>query len=157
MRYQFVDCRYELGKPERGRELYLEAHIPGAAFLDLDTELSGNEGGGRHPLPAADDFAHAAGRAGIGPGVFVIAYDQGRTGGAARLWWLLRHFGHDDCAVLDSGIGAWLRPLRPGDEEIEAARFEPRLREGDTIDADELLARRGDERLLLVDARVPKR
>src|SRR5438067_6491098 len=101
MRYQFVDCRYELGKPARGRELYIGGHIPGASFLDLDTELSGSEGGGRHPLPSADDFARAASRAGIGPGVFVVAYDQGRTGGAARLWWLLRHFGQDDCAVLD--------------------------------------------------------
>ena len=38
MRYQFVDCRYELGKLERGRELYLEGHIPGASFLDVDRE-----------------------------------------------------------------------------------------------------------------------
>jgi thiosulfate/3-mercaptopyruvate sulfurtransferase len=157
MRYQFVDCRYELGKPERGRELYLEGHIPGASFLDLDTELSGSLGGGRHPLPSAEDFAQAASRAGIGPGVFVVAYDQRRTGGAARLWWLLRHFGHDDCAVLDGGIGTWLGALRPGEDEVEPARFEPRPREGDTIDADELLARLGDERLVVVDARVPDR
>ena len=61
MRYQFVDCRYELGKPGRGRELYLEAHIPGASFLDLDTELSGREGGGRHPSrrPATRDLRRA--------------------------------------------------------------------------------------------------
>jgi thiosulfate/3-mercaptopyruvate sulfurtransferase len=157
MRYQFVDCRYELGQPERGHELYLEGHIPGASFLDLDTELSGREGGGRHPLPSAGDFARAVSRAGIGPGVFVVAYDQGRTGGAARLWWLLRHFGHDDCAVLDGGIGAWLGRLRSGEEEVEPARFEPSPREGDTIDAAELLARLGDERLVVVDARVPER
>ena len=45
------------------------------------------------------------------------------NGGAARLWWLLRHFGHDDVAVLDGGIGAWLGPLRAGEEEIEPAVF----------------------------------
>src|SRR5215813_10354322 len=73
LRYQFVDCRWELGIR------------------------------GRHPLPDADSFARAAGRAGIGSGVFVVAY--GNMGGAERLWWLLRHFGHDDCAVMD--FGGW--------------------------------------------------
>src|SRR6476619_5694542 len=104
MKYQFVDCRWELGNPERGRELYLAGHIPGASFLDVDRDLSGEPGaGGRHPLPDPDAFADAAGRAGIGAGVFVVAY--GALGGAERLWWLLRHFGHDDCAVID--LDAW--------------------------------------------------
>src|SRR5919201_2986610 len=100
MRYQFADCRWELGKPGRGRELYLGGHIPGASFLDVDDDLSAPPGrAGRHPLPSADDFARAASRAGIEHGVFVVAY--GNAGGAERLWWLLRHFGHDDCAVLE--------------------------------------------------------
>jgi thiosulfate/3-mercaptopyruvate sulfurtransferase len=155
--YRFVDCRYELGKPGRGRELYLDGHIPGAAFLDLDSELAGSEGGGRHPLPAAEDFAGAASRAGIGPGVLVVAYDQGMSGGAARLWWLLRHFGHDDVAVLDGGLGAWLGPLRGGEEEVEPAVFMPRERHGDTVGADELLERLDADGLAIVDARVPER
>ncbi len=162
MRYQFVDCRWELGKPERGRELYLEGHIPGASFLDVERELSAPPGapprhGGRHPLPDEGHFARSAGNAGIGPGVFVVAYDQGMTGGAARLWWLLRHFGHEDVAVLEGGIGAWLGPLRAGEEEIEPARFVPRPRHGDTVEAEELESRLGDERLVLVDARAPER
>src|SRR5215471_579466 len=126
MRYQFVDCRYELASPERGRELYLEGHIPGASFVDLNDDLSDMSrapGEGRHPLPAAEAFAASASRAGIGSGVLVVAYDQGMTGGAARLWWLLRHFGHEEVAVLDGGIGVWKGPLRSGAEEIEAAEF----------------------------------
>ena len=159
MRYQFVDCRWELGNPGRGRELYLEGHVPGASFLDLERELSAPPAspGGRHPLPTAEDFARAAGAAGIGPGVFAIAYDQGMNGGAARLWWLLRHFGHDDVAALSGGIGAWAGPLRVGEEEIEPATFEPRAREGDTIEADELAGRLDDDRLTIVDARLPER
>jgi thiosulfate/3-mercaptopyruvate sulfurtransferase len=159
VRYQVVDCRWELGDPARGRELYLEGHVPGASFLDVERELSAppSTPGGRHPLPAADDFARAAGAAGIGPGVFVIAYDQGMNGGAARLWWLLRHFGHDDVAVLAGGVGAWLGPLSSGEEEIEAAVFEPRARDDDTIEAEELAARLGDSRLTVVDARLPER
>ena len=159
MRYQFVDCRWELGNPERGRELYLAGHVPGASFLDVERELSAppSTPGGRHPLPAAGDFARAAGAAGIGPGVFVVAYDQGMNGGAARLWWLLRHFGHDDVAVLAGGMGAWLGPLAAGEEEVEPAGFEPRPRGDDTIEAEELAARLGDERLTVVDARLPER
>src|SRR5437763_1607072 len=88
-RYQFVDCRWELGSPGRGRELYVEGHIPGASFLDVEADLSdlSVSGAGRHPLPAAGKFSVAAGRAGIGAGVFVVAY--GVMGGAERLWWLL--------------------------------------------------------------------
>lgn len=117
----------------------------------------GGAAGGRHPLPSAEDFGRVAGEAGIGPGVLVVAYDQGMTGGAARLWWLLRHFGHEDVAVLDGGIGAWLGPLTSGEEEIEPAAFSPRERTSDVASADELLERLGDERLLLVDARAAER
>lgn len=152
MRYQFVDCRWELGSPDKGRELYFAGHIPGASFLDVDTDLSAPPGErGRHPLPDAHDFARAASRAGIGYGVFVVAY--GNMGGPERLWWLLRHFGHDDCAVID--LEAWHGPLRAGEEEIEPGDFDPLPREGDTIEADDL-ARRLDE-LVIVDARLPDR
>ena len=151
-RYQFVDCRWELGEPEQGRELYLGGHIPGASFLDTERDLSSPPGSrGRHPLPSDEQFAEAAGRAGIGDGVFVVAY--GSMGGAERLWWLLRHFGHDDCAVLE--LGGWLGPLRAGKEEPEPQEFTPRARAGDTIEADGL-QKRLDE-LVLLDARIPKR
>lgn len=157
MRHQFVDCRWELGSPGRGRELYRAGHIPGAAFLDVDEDLSDPsvEGEGRHPLPSAERFAAAASRAGIGPGVLVVAY--GALGGAERLWWLLRHFGHEDCAVLLGGMDAWAGPLVSGDEEVEAAEFVPRAREGDTIGAAALAGRLADRRLVLVDARTAAR
>ncbi|MGH3092245.1 MAG: sulfurtransferase [Gaiellaceae bacterium] len=159
MTYRFVDCRWELGRPERGRELYLEGHIPGASFLDVERQLSAPPAspGARHPLPDPEDFARAAGAAGIGTGVFVVAYDQGSTGGAARLWWLLRHFGHEDVAVLAGGIGSWAGPLRDGEETVEPAAFVPRPRDGDTIEVDELAAQLGEGRLTIVDARLPER
>jgi thiosulfate/3-mercaptopyruvate sulfurtransferase len=85
-RHQFVDCRHQLGHPERGRALYLAGHVRGATFLDVDEDLSDLSipAAGRHPLRSAARFAAAAGRAGIVDGVFVIAY--GSTGGAERLW-----------------------------------------------------------------------
>jgi thiosulfate/3-mercaptopyruvate sulfurtransferase len=152
LRYQFVDCRWELGNPGRGLELYLESHIPGASFLDVETDLSSPPGaGGRHPLPSAEQFIEAACRAGIGDGVFVVAY--GSLGGAERLWWLLHHYGHDDCAVIE--LAGWLGPLRSGEEEVEPRELTPGIRSGDTIDAAEL-QQRLDE-LVLLDARTPER
>ena len=157
MRHQFVDCRFELTDPEAGRRAYLAGHVTGAAFLDVDTDLSdlSVRDAGRHPLPSAETFAAAAGRAGIGPGVFVVAY--GSTGGAERLWWLLRHFGHDDCAVLIAGIDDWGGELHAGEEEIGSRAFVPRERDGDTIQADEIVRRLGDPALAIVDARTESR
>ena len=146
MDVRFVDCR--------PRGAYLAGHVPGAAHADPEQDLTGTVGGGRHPLPTDEAFAAWASAAGIGPGTLVVGYDEG-TGWAARLWWLLRHFGHDDAAVLR--FEAWRGPLRQGVEEIEPASFTPRPRSGDTAGADELLARLGDERLRLVDARAPER
>jgi thiosulfate/3-mercaptopyruvate sulfurtransferase len=152
VRYCFVDCRWEIADPEAGRRAYLEAHIPGAAFLDVERDLSAPAGrGGRHPLPTAEQFESAASRAGIERSVFVVAY--GNMGGAERLWWLLRHLGHDNCAVID--FAAWHGPLRGGEENIEPAEFVPRPRSDDTIEAEELAARLSE--LVVVDARVPAR
>jgi len=84
----------------------------------------------------------------------VVGYDAG-SGWASRLWWLLRHFGHEDAAVLE--LGCWRGSLRPGAEEIAPAQFVARERTDDTASAEELLARLGDAGLVLLDARVPER
>jgi thiosulfate/3-mercaptopyruvate sulfurtransferase len=152
VRYQFVDCRWDIGDPDRGRELYLAGHIPGASFLDVDLDLASKPGaGGRHPLPEPGSFARAAGAAGIGAGVFVVAY--GNMGGAERLWWLLRHFGHDGCAVID--LESWRGPLTSGDEPAESRELALRPRVDDVITAEELAGRLDD--LVVVDARVSSR
>ena len=160
MRVQFVDCRWQLAHPEIGRELYLAGHVPGASFMDVETELSappGGANGGRHPLPDAEAFARAAGAAGIGDDALVVAYDQGMNGGAARLWWLLRHFGHDDVAVLRGGLDNWLGPLRAGEEQFEPAELALRPREDDLISAEEIEERLGKPGFVVLDARVPER
>jgi thiosulfate/3-mercaptopyruvate sulfurtransferase len=152
LEYRFVDCRWSLDDPTFGRRAYLEGHVPGAVFVDVEEELSAAAGpGGRHPLPGAEQFAAVAARAGIGPDTFVVAY--GSLGGPERLWWLLRHFGHGDCAVVD--LDAWRGPLAAGEETAPPAAFEPRERDDDTVARDELAARR--EELVVVDARLPTR
>jgi thiosulfate/3-mercaptopyruvate sulfurtransferase len=156
-RSQIVDCRWEIGNPGAGRATYLAAHVPGASFLDVDDDLSdlSVRDAGRHPLPSAERFAVAAGRAGIGDGVLVVAYGSG--GGPERLWWLLRHFGHDGCAVLLGGIDVWGGRLVAGDEEIEPATFVPHARDDDLVDAATIARRLADPSLVLVDGRIASR
>jgi thiosulfate/3-mercaptopyruvate sulfurtransferase len=159
-----IDCRYVLGRPGAGEEAYRQGHIPGAAFLDVDRDLAGEPGErGRHPLPEAADFESAARRAGISGTSRVVAYDEAGEGGAARLWWLLRHFGHDQVAVLNGGLAAWREEGGALEAGQEAAgrppsapgpnRFTANPSEHDTTTADELRA--GRPRLL--DARAPER
>ena len=146
MQTRFVDCR--------PRAAYLAGHVPGAAHADPENDLTGDVGGGRHPIPSAEQFADWASAAGIDAGTHVVAYDDG-TGWGARLWWLLRHYGHDDAETIR--FADWGGELAAGDEAIAPAAFVPQPRTDDTADAAEILERLGDASLTLVDARAPER
>lgn len=157
---RLVDVRWYLGEPGRGRAEYLEAHIPGSAYMDIDEDLAAPRGPGRHPLPSPEAFAEAAGRAGIGPGAYVVAYDSNGGSYAVRLWWLLRYFGHPRAALLDGGWPAWRDggyPTLSGAETIAPARFTPRPHPEMAIDAMAVDALRRDPRALLLDARATER
>ena len=107
-----VDCRFELSDAERGSREYANAHIPNAVFADLNRNLSdlSKTGIGRHPMPDADRFAEVLGAWNWKPETFVVAYDDaGGALAAARLWWMLRLVGSQNCAVLDGGISAWTK------------------------------------------------
>jgi len=105
-----LDVRWALGVID-GRAQYLEGHIPGAVYVDLETELAGppSPAAGRHPLPAADVLQRAARRWGIDDGSAVVAYDSVGNLSAARAWWLLRWSGLADVRLLDGGLAAWQR------------------------------------------------
>jgi thiosulfate/3-mercaptopyruvate sulfurtransferase len=115
-----IDVRFTLGGPP-GLPAYLDGHIPGAAYLDLETELCGPPGPeGRHPLPDPAVLQAALRRVGVREGHDVVAYDGGDGQAAARLWWTLRWAGHDAVSVLDGGFAAWTaheRPVEPGEAE----------------------------------------
>ena len=149
MSVRLVDCR--------PRTAFLTGHLPGAANLDPETDLTGeigDAGRGRHPLPDTDALAAAFGRAGIDATTFVLAYDDG-SGWAARCWWLLRHLGHDRAGTLDGR--AYTGPRDVGESAPEPAQFIARERSGDTIEAEEILERLHDPALVLLDARSPER
>jgi thiosulfate/3-mercaptopyruvate sulfurtransferase len=98
-----LDVRYRMGGPG-GRAEYERGHIPRASYVDLDTELAAPAGaGGRHPLPAVEDFEAAMRRAGVRDDRPVVVYDDWSGQAAGRAWWLLRHHRHRDLRVLDRG------------------------------------------------------
>jgi len=103
------DCRFDLAQASAGRKAYAKGHIPGAIYVDLESDLSGSKTGtnGRHPLPNPDDWAATRQRLGIGSDSHVIAYDSQGSAYASRLWWMLRAIGHDKVQVLDGGLDSW--------------------------------------------------
>jgi thiosulfate/3-mercaptopyruvate sulfurtransferase len=157
-----LDVRWDLAQGPRP-DLYAQAHLPGAAFVDLDRDLAGppQDGRrGRHPLPGPDAFVAAMRAAGVRNDAPVVVYDDAGATIASRAWWLLRHYGHPDVTVLDGGLRAWTeagRPTRSG-----APATSPR--NGDfsgspghmpTLDADAAAALAGAG--VLLDARLLER
>lgn len=153
-----LDVRYQMGGPP-GRPEYEAGHVPGAVYVDLESELASPPGpGGRHPLPDLDVFTEAMRAAGVRADRPVVVYDGGQGWAAARAWWLLRWTGHPDVRVLDGGLAAW----RAAGGDLSVGQ--PTLQEGDftpvpgglaLLRADDAaaLARRG----VLLDARAAER
>lgn len=152
-----LDVRYRTGGGPSGPGEYSLGHVPGAVYVDLDTELAAGPGaGGRHPLPTPEDFQEAMRRAGVGHDRQVVVYDDWNGLAAGRAWWLLRFHGFHDVRVLDGGWTAWVEDgggvergvninPRPGD-------FTARPHQLPVVEADRVL-----DVPVLVDARAPER
>jgi thiosulfate/3-mercaptopyruvate sulfurtransferase len=153
---RIVDVRWYLDG-RSGRDAYLRGHLPGAVWLDVDTDLSApaTRADGRHPLPTPERFAAALGRVGIGAGTPVVAYDDLGGSVAARLWWLLHVLG-EPVAVLDGGIDAWPGDLVPDVTEVEVVERAARPWPADRfVTAAELAA--GGDGTVVYDARTAER
>lgn len=132
-----LDVRWAGPGSVGGREAFQHGHIPGARFVDAMKVMSEPEGdgsGGRHPLPAPERFESGMRAAGVTSDRAVVVYDDWNSISASRAWWLLRHFGHEDVAVLDGGMSAWQaagHAVEEGvNEGVEVGEFEatpPRL------------------------------
>ncbi|MGM1062127.1 sulfurtransferase [Saccharothrix sp. Mg75] len=153
-----LDVRWRLGGPP-GRQDYEVGHVPGAVYLDLDTELAAPPGaGGRHPLPEPAVLQAALRSAGVREGHPVVVYDAADGSVAARAWWLLRWSGHPEVAVLDGGFAAWTAaglPVATDTPSPEPGDITVRPGAMPTLTADEAadFARSG----ALLDARAPER
>jgi len=155
-----VDCRFDLLQPQKSLQDYLDGHIPKAVYAHLDEHLSSDitPQSGRHPLPAASNFASFLASIGWQKSKMLVAYDAGNNAFSARLWWLMRYFGLP-AALLDGGLDAWRKaglPLQLGKIENEAGEnLELSAELNLTLDAADILSQKGE--LTLVDARAPER
>jgi thiosulfate/3-mercaptopyruvate sulfurtransferase len=153
-----VDVRWKLGEPGYGAKAYAEGHLPGAVFADLDRHLTATPGrAGRHPLPTAEVFRAFVEGAGISDGTRVVAYDDQGGAIAARLWFLLRYFGHETGAVLDGGLPAWTASGGALSTEVPVparGSFTPLVRPELIAQREEVATLSG---ALLLDARAPER
>lgn len=155
---RIADVRWWLNDREKGRRDYVEAHLPGAVFVDLDRDLAAPPGPGRHPLPSPADFAARMGELGFDDTTTIVAYDDAGGTIAARLWWMLDDLGHADVHLLDGGIQAWT--AIGGELTVEVPAYPPgTLHLHDAwsraIDRATLEDRLGD--VVLLDARAPER
>lgn len=156
-----VDARAALGDRARSRAAYDASHLPGARFADLESDLSApGRAGGRHPWPDDAQFAALLARWGVRPGDQVVVYDAADGAlAAARLWFMLKAWGHERVAVLDGGWTRWLALGHPVDAaavDPPPSRYEGRFDRVRLLDSEAVqrhLAHGG----LLVDARAPER
>jgi thiosulfate/3-mercaptopyruvate sulfurtransferase len=157
-----VDCRFQLADDTWGTREYLAAHVKGAVYAHLNTDLSAPLTGtnGRHPLPDPETFIQTCIRLGIESGMQVVVYDQDSGMFASRLWWMLRWMGHDAVALLDGGFRRWLaesRPVDAGNNARRPGRFTGSPRSEMTVGASDVAALLGQREALLLDARAPER
>lgn len=158
-----ADCRFDLADPDAGYRAYLESHIPGAVYAHLDNDLSSpiTKSSGRHPLPDSDAFAAFLARIGWQPGLTLVVYDNFGGAIAARLWWLMKYFGHDESAMLDGGIAAWQAAgyrLESGAVHVKPAPLvDYTVRKELAVSISELAGKLEDDQVLLADARDHER
>ena len=147
-----IDFRwYLVGR--KGPEQYAAGHVPGAVLVELD-DVTG-KGPGRHPLPTLDQFQSAMRKAGVSNSTAVVAYDDAGGSVAARLWFLLRWFGHARQAVLDGGLQAWGEPLETAAPDVAPGTFTARQPDRSRVlDYDEVVRHRG---VPVIDARAGER
>jgi len=152
-----LDVRWALGRTD-GHEQYLAAHVPGAVYVDLETELAAppSPAEGRHPLPDVADLEAAARRWGVRDDRAVVVYDGVGGMSAARAWWLLRWAGVPDVRLLDGGLDGWVAAglgVEAGDVQTEPGDVVLVPGALPTVTADEAAAWVGD----LLDARAAER
>jgi thiosulfate/3-mercaptopyruvate sulfurtransferase len=160
--WAIIDCRFNLEDAAQGRQLYEQAHIPGAVYAHLNDDLAAPpqpDSTGMHPLPDSETFAQKLGGWGIDEQVQLVAYDDWGGALAARLWWMLRWLGHDAVAVLDGGWPAWERaglPARSGEETRPPRTFTPRPRPELVVNTADVQQHLFDQGFRLFDSRPPE-
>jgi len=163
---RIVDCNVVMKpKPggsyeiQTGRDDYLQSHIPGSIFLDLLTDLSENHPTLRFMMPSAEQFASMVGASGIGDDHRIVLYSRGANYWATRLFLMFRAFGFDNCRVLNGAWDKWIAEARPTTTDIKvwpATKFTPKLRPGQIIGKEEVLAAVKRKDTCIINALTPQ-
>jgi thiosulfate/3-mercaptopyruvate sulfurtransferase len=163
-RVRIVDTRWYLTEPDRGEAAYRVGHIPNAIYLHVDRDLAAppldDKTTGRHPLPSPQEFAETMANAGIYAETHVVAYDDAGGANAARVWWLLRYFGHEHASLLDGGLTRWLAEGRPLSVEVPSfprGHFVSRPNPNLVVTKQRLVELLRDPHTLVLDTRAPER
>ncbi len=137
---------------------YLESHIPGALFVDWVHEITDPADPRHAAIAQPARYAAVASRLGIGPQTRVVAYDDANGMFAARMWWSLRYYGHENVSVLDGGWDKWTAEGRPTTAEIPAITptdFKANPNEAIRRTGEQILAGLNSPDRVLIDVRSP--
>ncbi|MEA3509949.1 MAG: sulfurtransferase [Actinomycetota bacterium] len=155
---KIVDARYIIEVDDQGRvhevpgrDSFVESHIPGAVFLDLDTLE--NPASPAH-IVGVPEFSDGMSRLGIGSDHEVVVYDTDGGVWSARLWWALRHYGHKAVRILDGGFGNWTReglPTETGERPIERSTFAAHPEPGLRVDIGDVVSALSEPHTVIVD------
>jgi len=140
------------------RTAYLEAHIPGAVFVDWTADIVEPGAPVKMTLASPARFAALMGRLGIGDEHTVVVYEDGAGHIAARLWWALNYYGHPAVKLLNGGFRKWIAEGRPVTAEVphhQPAAFIPGIQPGWRAGSPEVRAAIGDPSVVLIDLRSP--
>lgn len=174
--HMIFDCSFDLANPAAGEEAYRHAHIPGAVYAHLDTDLS-DEGvvepdgtkhphpdaasGGRHPLPSREKFAMWLCSVGFANNMQAIVYDRNNSTYCGRLWWMLKWAGHEAVAVLNGGLKAWQAEGGEVTDREEPQHFQSNFGLGRPLrtlaSTQQVLQHLGKKDQTIIDARAPQR
>jgi thiosulfate/3-mercaptopyruvate sulfurtransferase len=160
--WTIVDCRFDLMKPDWGYDDYQQGHILGAVYAHLDNDLADRitPHSGRHPLPSPEKFCTTLENLGISNSTQVVVYDTSGGGYAARLWWMLKYFGHDAVALLDGGYAKWAeenRPISKGIDSKPHGIISLSLRPEMVLSTEQIVRLVGDPSICMIDARAAVR
>jgi thiosulfate/3-mercaptopyruvate sulfurtransferase len=156
-----IDASWHM--PDEGRDAraeYLQEHIPGAIFFDID-EIADTRSDLPHMLPPPEKFSSRMRSMGIGDGSRIVIYDSSGLFSAARVWWTFRVMGVDDVTVLNGGLPKWKeegRSLESGPPRSRTTRHFTARRNADLVrDLTDIKKLLQDKSAEIVDARAPER
>ncbi len=156
----FDATKYLPNEPKDGHAEFLRAHIPGARYFDID-QIADTDTDLPHMVPTPGRFASLMAALGVSTTSRIVFYDQKGLASAARGWWLMGLFGHDNAAVLDGGLPKWLKEGRSSQEgqapDPTPGQFRPDYRAAQLRGVGDVLRNVTARSELVLDARAAGR